>query len=231
MCALRCVVLVIVNVGVSCCHPVPCLVVGAVAALTALGCFWALAAFVLRTRKWARRPVFFRRWLMQHVVMSVVILLYFLYTTTTREIISLFSCQQVDDPVRLPQEAYGDLPRSPENPLYQEALVALPYQSSSWLYGYWTSDTNVRCGSAAHIGLVVGLGVPGVLFFALGLPIGLWVLLWRISKQQVDGRNRLEEQEVRTVGLCSAAGGRRGERQRRREQLQQSLGAAADVCM
>ena len=130
------------------------------------------------------------------MVMSVVILLYFLYTTTTREIISLFSCQQVDDSTRLPAEASGGLEHAANNTFYAEALAALRYQSSSWQHGYWTSDTELRCGSPAHIGLVVGLGIPGVVFFALGLPIGLWVLLWRINRQKVDGRCRLEDPEV-----------------------------------
>jgi len=168
----------------------------AVAALVVLGVFWLIAALFLRRRPWARRVVFFKRWMMQHVVMSVVILFYYLYTSTTREIISLFSCQQVDDPSRLPDQAYGGLERVSDNPSYIEALLALPYQSSSWLTGYWTSDTNLRCGSPVHLGLVVGLGIPGVLLFSLGLPLGLWVLLWRTNKQKVDGRCRLEDPEV-----------------------------------
>ena len=128
--------------------------------------------------------------------MSVVILFFFMYTTTTRELIGLFSCQQVDDPMRLPPEAFGSLERTPDNPYYIEALSSLRYSSSSWLQGYWTSDTHVRCGSPAHIGLVVGLGVPGVLFFALGLPVGLAVLLWCINRKKVDGKCRLEDPEV-----------------------------------
>lgn len=67
--------------------------------------------------------------------------------------------------------------------------------------GYWTSDTHVQCGSPAHIALVAALGIPGVLFFSLGLPVGLWVYLSRINKQTVDGRCRLEDSEVKRFGL------------------------------
>jgi hypothetical protein len=66
-----------------------------VGALVCLGIFWVIAAVMMRRKVSTRRPQLFNRWLKQHVVMSVVILLSFLYTTTTREIISLFSCQQV----------------------------------------------------------------------------------------------------------------------------------------
>lgn len=174
-------------------------------ALLVLAAFWLAVAWGLRNRPWARRRLFFRKWLLQHAVMCVVILLYFLYTTTTRELISLFSCQQVDDPARLPIEAAAGMSRSMENPAYSEALLALPYQSSSWTQGYWTSDTRVRCSSPVHLGLVIGLGIPGVLLFGLGLPIGLWVMLSRINKQTLaDGRCRLEDPEVgvRVGGFC-----------------------------
>jgi hypothetical protein len=77
---------------------------------------------------------------------------------------------------------------------YLGALQTLTYR---WPSGYWTSDTLVPCGSPTHIALVASLGIPGVLFFALGLPVGLWVYLAHINKQKVDGRNRLEDPEVR----------------------------------
>lgn len=81
--------------GAAFCLRLPLSPSPSVIALVCLGIFWSIAAFMLRHRPWARRPQYFRRWLTQHVVMCVVVLLYFLYTTTTREIVSLFSCQQV----------------------------------------------------------------------------------------------------------------------------------------
>jgi hypothetical protein len=174
----------------------PLVCVPAVCALMVLATFWALTACALRNRLWARRRLCFRRWIWQHAVMSVVILLYFLYTTTTREVIGLFSCQQVDDPSQLPDESRGSQVHGSDNPQYSEALHALTHQSSSWSQGVWTSDTAVRCGSPTHVGLVVGLGIPGVLLFALGLPVGLWVLLNRISTEARDGQCRLEDPEV-----------------------------------
>jgi hypothetical protein len=112
----------------------------------------------------------------------------------------LLSLPQVDNPQLLPAEAYGGLEPVPSNFFYQEALKTLRYSSSSWMKGYWTSDTRVQCGSPAHIALVAALGIPGVLFFSLGLPVGLWVYLSRINKQTVDGRCRLEDSEVKEEG-------------------------------
>lgn len=41
---------------------------------------------------------------------------------------------------------------------------------------------------------MIGLGVPG-LVFVVGMPVGLWLLLWRISKH-TDGHRRLQDPEV-----------------------------------
>lgn len=80
-----------------------------VGALACLGIFWVIAAVVMRRKMSTRWPQHFNRWLKQHVVMSVVILLSFLYTTTTREIISVFSCQQVRHTERHAECGRGDL--------------------------------------------------------------------------------------------------------------------------
>lgn len=105
----------------------------------------------------------------------------------------------MDDPLQLPAEVTG-----PNNPLYAEALSTLTYMSSGWAQGFWTSDTHIRCGSPAHVGLAVGLGVPGVLLFALGLPIGLAVYLTRIARTTThDGHSKLEDPEVcRRAFVC-----------------------------
>lgn len=129
--------------------------------------------------------------------MGIVILLYFVYTSTTREVISMFSCRQVDDPTRLPPEAWGGVEVNSSSNSYQEAVFALRYKSTNWIHGVWTSDTSVQCSSSSHIGLMVGLGIPG-LVFALGFPLGMWVLLGRIGKQEADGHRRLEDPEVCT---------------------------------
>lgn len=136
-----------------------------------------------------RRAV--NHYLVPHAIMSAVIMLYYLYTPTAREIISLFSCQPVDSVAQLRSVA----PQSDSDPQAVDALMALG--GGRWpTGGYWTSDTGVQCGSAAHLGMVLGLGVPGLVLFVLGLPVALWLLLRHNSQPAADGRSKLEEPEV-----------------------------------
>jgi hypothetical protein len=182
------------------------LAVLAVMALMALGAIWFVVSLVLYRQASGTRPKRFnRKWMWQHAVMGSVILLYFLYTSTTREVISLFSCQQVDNPARLPQEAWSGQQLNTSSPAHAEALFALRNRTDSWARGFWTSDTNIQCGSPQHLGLMIGLGVPG-LVFVVGMPVGLWLLLWRISKH-TDGHRRLRDPEVSHRSLHPEAHG------------------------
>jgi hypothetical protein len=110
--------------------------------------------------------------------MSWVVMAFFLYTPTSREVISLFSCQEVDSAGKLPDEA--DFNR-------EDAEAALTLADSRW--GVWTMDTNVMCGSAHHLGLVLGGGVPGLLW-VFGLPLALGLTLRR------HNRVKNEEQQL-----------------------------------
>jgi hypothetical protein len=145
-----------------------------VAALAALTTYWAIYAFIL---SWRRAPGQFRATFQRylpHIKMSWVVMAFFLYTPTSREVISLFSCQPVDSAGELPLEAANAT----------DATAALTLPGSRW--GVWTSDTNVECGSMHHLGLVIGGGVPGLLW-VFGLPLALGLTLRR--------HNRMENQE------------------------------------
>ncbi|WIA16706.1 hypothetical protein OEZ85_013362 [Tetradesmus obliquus] len=171
-----------------------------VAALLVLCIYWCChAAFLSHRRQqaWQLPATSARNWkpvlsyLRPRFVMSCVAMLHFLYTPTSREIVSLFSCQPVDSAAALAAQA-------PESNNSTEALAALRNTNawSGWPgSGVWTSDTDVVCGSAVHVGMVVALGVPGLLLFVLGLPLLLWLVLRRYSRV-VDGRHMLEDEQV-----------------------------------
>eukprot|EP00882_Tetradesmus_deserticola_P033626 GHRQ01038428.1.p1 GENE.GHRQ01038428.1~~GHRQ01038428.1.p1 ORF type:complete len:245 (+),score=75.65 GHRQ01038428.1:722-1456(+) len=159
--------------------------VGAVLVLTA---YWAVYAFLQsRRRGGGQFRAMFQRCL-PHVKMSWVVMAFFLYTPTTREVISLFSCQEVDSHGRLPPEAaYAD-----------DAEAALTLPNTRW--GVWASDTNVTCGSMAHLGLVMGGGVPGLLW-VFGLPLVLGLALRRHHRTEND-EQKLASERVSADACC-----------------------------
>jgi hypothetical protein len=162
-----------------------------VAALAALTAYWAIYAFILSRR---RAPGQFRSTFQRylpHTKMSWVAMAFFLYTPTSREVISLFSCQRVD--------AAGHLPAEAAYAKDAEAALTMPY--SRW--GVWTSDTNVECGSLHHLGLVVGGGVPGLLW-VFGLPLALGLTLRRHNKVK-DKEQQLASERVSAAVQCCLA--------------------------
>jgi hypothetical protein len=88
----------------------------------------------------------------------------------------------VDDP----QKFKALLPSCPSSRCNMtEAQAALQYTGH-----YWSNDTLVDCFRGQHL-VVVVLGVLGLAFFALGLPISLFVVLTKARSA-----NRLEVKEV-----------------------------------
>jgi hypothetical protein len=169
----------------------PLLLFGAVAALAALTAYWAIFAYILSCR---RAPGQFRATFLRflpNIKMSWVVMAFFLYTPTSREVISLFSCQKVDAAGRMPAEAaYA-----------ADADAALTLSDSRW--GVWTSDTNVQCGLSHHLGLVIGGGVPGLLW-VFGLPLALGLTLRRHNKVK-DEEQQLASERVRAVACLPYA--------------------------
>eukprot|EP00878_Enallax_costatus_P010015 GHUV01010454.1.p1 GENE.GHUV01010454.1~~GHUV01010454.1.p1 ORF type:complete len:228 (-),score=53.08 GHUV01010454.1:1784-2467(-) len=100
------------------------------------------------------------------------------YPQVSKEIVSVFSSQHVDKVDDLPPEA------SCPNCNLTDATAALLWQGS-----YWTSDMLTRCWQGPHLLLALALGVTGLVFFAVGLPVSWMWLLYR-------RRHRLTEYRV-----------------------------------
>lgn len=128
------------------------------------------------------------------MVLSALTMLYFLYTPTSREIISLFSCQPVDTVEDLSRVA----PQYSSAPDATDALLNLTPKESGW-QGVWTSDTSVLCASPVHVGIAIGLGLPGLIVWVFGLPVALWFMLRRNSKVDERGVTKLENPVVRVI--------------------------------
>lgn len=171
----------------------------AVGALMFLGIMWcAYAYFITRRRGVTRGMRSQLQRLEPYMVLSAVTMLYFLYTPTSREIISLFSCQPVDTLDALQHVA----PESSSSPEAKDALKAFTPKNSGW-QGVWTSDTSVLCASPVHVGIAIGLGVPGMIVWVFGLPVALWLMLRRDSKVDANGQFKLEDPLVSVAGLCA----------------------------
>jgi hypothetical protein len=97
----------------------------------------------------------------------------------SKEVVSTLSCHPVDSSAALRQLVVEVCPSCNMT----EALSAQRHPDS-----YWSNDMEVTCWSAQHQPVVV-LGVLGLVFFAVGLPVGLFVVLSR-------ARARLQEKGV-----------------------------------
>lgn len=120
-----------------------------------------------------------RKQLLPHLVLYAVLVLFFLYPQVSKEIVSTLSCHPVDS-----RSAFlAAVPTKCERCNVTEALLALQYTET-----YWSNDTHVPCWRGQHLFVVV-LGVLGLMFFAVGLPVSLFVVL---SK----AKGRLQDKDV-----------------------------------
>lgn len=86
--------------------------------------------------------------------------LVFYYSNVSVILLSLFSCVRVDPPA-----PRTDMP-------YRSYLMANEPN------GYWTQEYSTTCwGHSPHALLASVLGVPGIIIFSLGLPIGFFLFL------------------------------------------------------
>eukprot|EP00878_Enallax_costatus_P005974 GHUV01006266.1.p1 GENE.GHUV01006266.1~~GHUV01006266.1.p1 ORF type:complete len:429 (+),score=73.90 GHUV01006266.1:26-1288(+) len=155
-----------------------------VCALLFLGILWLSFACLTSRRQPFRHGLQAQvKRLGPYMVLSALTMTYFLYTPTSREIITLFSCQPVDTIEALQRIA----PQYTSTPDALDALLDLTPVTWGW-QGVWTSDTCVLCGSPAHLGMAVGLGIPGLIVWVFGLPIALWFVLRRHSKHDAKGQ-------------------------------------------
>jgi hypothetical protein len=134
----------------------------AVAALVSVGVFWAAVA------AWhaAKRQLFpYATHYRPRIVLSVVLVFFYLYPSVTNVAVSLFTCAMVDDPNKPPDHALW----APT-----EALVAPGLR--------WSGDTNVVCWEGTHLWLTVGIALPQYILISLGFPL---VLVWLLYKRRM----------------------------------------------
>ncbi|GIL60525.1 hypothetical protein Vafri_15071 [Volvox africanus] len=95
----------------------------------------------------------FSGYMRPRVIITVIVIVFYIYPDMTKNLLSLFSCPIVD----------------PENNQYSDFMEARGT--------YWGRDPNLRCYTKLHLYLVSILGGPGVLLFAIGAPIFSFVWL------------------------------------------------------
>jgi len=98
-----------------------------------------------------------------------IMCLFFFYPWLVRIGLGFFSC--------IPLDSMGDESSSDPYPQYAVA-------NARW--GYWSADMQQACYTGWHMRWAMGLGVPAVLLFCVGVPVGIAVLLYR-NRRKIDG--------------------------------------------
>ncbi|GAX73318.1 hypothetical protein CEUSTIGMA_g772.t1 [Chlamydomonas eustigma] len=87
-------------------------------------------------------------WLRYRMTVTLLSIIFFSYPGVTNTLLSFFNCPTVDD-----------------------ASAGLPYVDYLMAPGrYWASDYNLQCFTGYHNLLALYIGIPGVIFFSLGVP-------------------------------------------------------------
>jgi hypothetical protein len=85
-----------------------------------------------------------------------------------------------------------------------QVFVCLPVHSGDTTTGIthkWAGYANMQCGTGAHAVLRPTVGIIGVLFVCLGMPVGMAVLLLRSSRHwQLDQHSRQTQQSLLRFG-------------------------------
>lgn len=159
-------------------HTIICWFVFAVLGLLVACLYWAIFATYLRAR---RQPAPFRNYIYPRMIMSCILVLFYLYPSSTAVIVSLFSCTPVDVLA---------------NPAQMEDIMKYGESAAVRAVGdHWNQDTTLLCWQGTHAWLAYGFGIAGIVLFAVGFPIGIAYVLWR-------NRKRLQEQKVRGHLTC-----------------------------
>jgi hypothetical protein len=78
--------------------------------------------------------------------------------------------------------------------LYPQLVTAVFKLASCRTLGggslFLRSDLDFQCYTSKHVAVLVGLGLPGLLFYVLGMPLGAFLLLWKNKERihSVDSR-------------------------------------------
>jgi hypothetical protein len=121
---------------------------------------WAIQRWVFckpRGRAAAHSPLL----LLRKLPVTVLVLVFYAYPALTRASLSFFACVGIDKPL----SAFDEVPEGAAAPL-----------SHKW--GYWASAITQQCFAGYHLGWSVGLGLPSVLFWCVGIPVAMGVGLY-----------------------------------------------------
>eukprot|EP00898_Chlorokybus_atmophyticus_P006361 jgi/Chlat1/6726/Chrsp50S09098 len=92
-------------------------------------------------------------------VVTVIVVEFFLWPAVTKQLISLFACRKIDS-------------------------LGVPYDANARAVGmYWDQYMNDECYTGTHLAMVLAVGIPSMLIFSLGLPMGAYLMLWRRRMQ------------------------------------------------
>ena len=68
----------------------------------------------------------------------------------------------------------------PELPSERLTAKAPALEQAMWRRGYWVPDMRKACFSGRHLALTLGLALPALLAFSIGIPLIFWAMLfWR----------------------------------------------------
>jgi hypothetical protein len=126
-----------------------------VGALALVVLFWALSRFINRRRGFLYSDKQFYR---PRLVLSVILVLFYLYPSITNVVVGLFACTDVDKPDALPGVA-------------------------QCLGTYWTGETSIQCWRGPHLWMVIFVAVPYLVLFSVGFPL---ILVWRLYRRRYE---------------------------------------------
>ena len=87
-------------------------------------------------------------------ITSLVVSVVFVWPSVSRDILSIFDCVSVD--------------------VSAASLSDYAYATGATITGsFLRADVSVQCWDSNHLALVLGPGIPGLMFFCLGTPVGI----------------------------------------------------------
>lgn len=98
---------------------------------------------------------------------AAIVVVFFAYPTLVKASLSFFACLKID---------YS----SNKNDPFPE------YAVKNHAAGYWVSDIQQECFAGWHRAWAFGLGIPAVALFCVGMPVGLWLFMWRNSDRAAE---------------------------------------------
>ena len=111
-----------------------------------------------------------RSWLvirasLRHVVIvSFLVVLFFFYPGLVSTALSLFACLKIDDVSPASKNPF---------PMYATANAS---------HGYWVPDIDQECWEGWHLKWALALGLPCMLLFCFGVPLGTWLALRGVGR-------------------------------------------------